>query len=205
MIAGINTKTRIAAVILAAAVLLLLFVDWLAIGGETKKEWDDARSDIEYFVEKIESYGQWIDMDLDLNAISIAARQMLNGKLTPAEIFSISGTGRNAVRTLYKAVGRYFMQEKDYRTFMVLTGCYRAVFILAAVSILLSLFIRASGKLVKLDYIMIVFVGILFIVICAVSAALSSRGIKLDITVFTLLALICTLPLNIIGKIPFLR
>ena len=199
------TKSRIIAVILAVAVLLLLFFNWLAVGGDTKKEWNELNYNIDSYVGQIESYGQWIGLDINVKSLARSVKQVLNGKLTPAEMFSISGTARNVVKTVYKAVGRYFISEKDYNAVMRLTGWYRAVFILAVLSILFSIFVRATGKLEKLDFLMIVFVGILFVFTCAISSAISSRGVKLNITVFSILALIFALPLQLIRKIPFLR
>ena len=198
-------KSRIIAVILAAAVLFLLFFNWLAIGGETKKEWDEINYDIEGYVDQIESYSKWVGLDINVKALARSVRYVLNGKLTPAELFSVSGTARDAVKTVYKSVGRYFMAEKDYKAVMRFTALYRAVFILAVLSILFSIFVRATGKLEKLDLLMIVFIGILFIVICVISSALTSNGIRLNITVFSILALIFALPLQLIRKLPFMK
>lgn len=199
------TRSRIVAVILAAAVLLLLFFNWLAIGGETKKEWDTVSSEVGSYIDRIESYGQWIGLDINLKALTRSARQLLNGKLTPAEMFGISGAARNAFKTLYKAIGRYLMPEKDYRTVMAVTGWYRAVFILAVIAVLFSIFIRATGILEKLDFLMIIFIGILFIVTCVISSVLSSKGIRMNITLFSVLALVFALPVQLIRKIPFLK
>ena len=200
-----TVKTRIAAVLLAAAVLLLLFCNWLVTGGETKKEWDEAKTVIERYVDEVESYEDWIGMDIDIKALTAAGRLILDGKLSPAELFRISVIGRNTLKTLYDGLGRYIMAEKDYYTVMMALGFYSVIFVFVVLSVLLSLFIRITGKLEKLDVLMIIFVGILFAVIFASSAALSSRGIRMDITVFSVLTFIFALASGLIGRLPFLR
>ena len=203
-------RNKIISVALAVIVLIMLFLSWMGVTGETRSVWNLVRQQIERYAGQIEEYVELANhygLDIDTKGVSRVVKALNNGRLSPFEVFTTAGTAGKILRKL-SSFGMF-----DEQAFSKAAGyctVYRVFFVLTLLSVLLSIFIRITGKLKSIDFLMFLFILMMFISAVTVTSRLSSQRLisftmTADITVWSVIALICSVPLALIERIPFLR
>ena len=196
------TRNRIIAVILAVICLIMLFFGWISVGGETRKNWAVVSQRFDYYASQIEAFAKWYGIDININRVKRVVRALGNGRLSPGEIFTVSGDTRAVIKELDKA--GYFYSSDLSKVTGALTG-YRILFVVTLIAVLFAIYTRLTGKMKALDFLMFLFVALLFIFIAIACGEIKKKGLNVGITAFSIIALICALPRALLDKLPFMK
>ncbi len=204
----IRTK-RLMAAALALLSLLLLLSNWIVTSGRSQFDLSGFHSSLDKGLRELESASSLLGTEISTKGFRRAADSLIDGKLSPPEAVSLADQSTKLVRKLEKSTSLvsgllseflpdFVAAVKSLRTLSVLLIF---VFMGVIASGVLCVVSRITDRLRELDYAffaMQILLLLLFVYLCAIAG---KHGLSCRITLWSLLAVVLSLPYAFLDKL----